>query len=175
MGFSVINPEHIYFPSSSGCVQNSPSSNFIHIKSFWIAMVSLTETLMRTEMHINYILYEVKCNKQWEKWRQTSHGSVRAVATTNSMVLITFLCHWFILLFDINTFEKRTGLIPLEKQKYSFFSILFLQIRSENSWWFEIIQTTTNLHFHVNPLNKVLLVPYPPNQNPKEFAVRFGS
>ena len=113
-------------------------------------------------MCINDILYEVKCNKQWENWRQTSHGSVRAVATTNSMVLITFFCHWFILLFDINTFEKRIGLMPLEKQKYSFFSILFLQIKSQNSWWFEIIQTSTNLHFHVNQLNKVLLVPYPP-------------
>ena len=80
-------------------------------------------------MCINDILYEVKCNKQWENWRHTSHGSVRAVATTNSMVLITFFCHWFILLFDINTFEKRIGLMPLEKQKFSFFSILFLQIK----------------------------------------------
>ena len=84
---------------------------------------------MSTEMCINDILYEVKCNKQWENWRHTSHGSVRAVATTNSMVLITFFCHWFILLFDINTFEKRIGLMPLEKQKFSFFSILFLQIK----------------------------------------------
>ena len=37
----------------------------------------------------------------------SSHASVKAVATTNSMVLITFFCLWFILLFYINTYGQN--------------------------------------------------------------------